>query len=174
MLSREEEDRLEKAQGHWPLYPVTLVALADKHPPALPGPKGPKAYAELPTEVKNKLKFKNGKDPPKLLKAEGRWPAFAIAVSSFAAAKKNVVLPHELWPTSKSGLSAPMQSFVDNKLRKVLADDEKARLGNAEGKWPDYPNAIQDLARKHDLQVPWHTLPGARERWDSYRGIRLE
>ena len=40
VLSKVEIDRLEKAQGQWPLYPMTLVELADKHPPALAGVKG--------------------------------------------------------------------------------------------------------------------------------------
>ena len=44
------------------------------------------------------------------------------------------------------------------------------RLYNtAEGKWPDYPNTIQELARRHQLEVPWHTLPGQRKNWDNYR-----
>jgi hypothetical protein len=173
MLSKEEEDRLENAQGHWPLYPLTLVELADKHPPALPGPKGPKSFAELPTDVKNKFKNKNGNYIPKLVKAEGRWPGFAIAVSGFAAGKKNYILPHELWASSKNCLSVPMQNFVGSKLLKVMNSEEKERLRNAEGKWPDYPNAIQDIASKHNLQVPWHTLPGLRERWDSYRVMEV-
>src|SRR5262249_7061682 len=38
MLSREERDRLQQAEGRWPHYPRTLVELSDKHPILLPGP----------------------------------------------------------------------------------------------------------------------------------------
>jgi hypothetical protein len=172
MLTKEERDRLDKAQGQWPLFPVTLVELADKHPPALLGPEGPRYFKELPAEVQKRF-FKGAKGAPKALKlAEGKWPDFAHAVI-LAAGKKNAnPFAFELWAWGRSCLSPPMQEFVDRKLFKALDIDEKYRFTTAEGKWPDYPDAIQELARKHNLQVPWQTLPGARERWDNYRNIR--
>ncbi len=146
-LSRDEESRLAKASGQWPLYPLLLVELADKHPPALPGDKGPKTFAELPTEVKNKFKNKAGTVSPKLLKAEGHWPGFAIMLTTIASGKKgNYVLPHELWPTSRNGLSAQMQEFMDQKLAKVLDAEDRLRLNSVDGKWPDYPVAIAGIA----------------------------
>jgi len=171
-LSKAEEDRLDQAEGKWPLYPLTLVELADKHPPALPGPNGPKSFAELPTDVKNKLKNKKGIFPPKLANAENHWPEFAIAVSNFTSGKNNFILPNELWPWGYACLSAPMKEFLDKKLN--LNDDDKKFLKIAEGKWPEYPLAIQEIARKYNLQPPWHALPGSRERWDNYRLNRMD
>src|SRR5262249_25079737 len=38
LLGEEEEKRLTNAEGHWPLYPRTLVELSDRHPLTLPPP----------------------------------------------------------------------------------------------------------------------------------------
>ena len=172
MLSPEEKERLAKAEGQWPLYLQTFVELADRHPPALGGPHGktgpygPKTYAELPREVKERLSLKKaGKE----LKAkEGIWPVFAVAVSALAS-RKDVILPNELWPTNHKCLTSPMMAFVQKKLIPILTDQEVGRLTEATGKWPDYPHTIQELANAHKLQPPWFTLPGPRERWDIYR-----
>jgi hypothetical protein len=67
-----------------------------------------------------------------------------------------------------------MQEFVDKKLIAAMDNDDKLRLIRAEGKWPEYPTAIQEIAKKHNLDVPWHTLPGPRERWDRYRLTRAD
>jgi hypothetical protein len=176
LLAPEEIDRLESAQGKWPLFPITMVEIADKHPAALPGPKGPTLLAELPTEVKARLKNKKGDYYPLLVKMlrpekQKHWPEFAITVTSFLANRKSITLPHELWPWGYTCLSPVMKEFVDKKLIKVLDSDEKLRLISAEGKWPDYPVAIQETARHHNLPVPWQTLPGTRERWANYRDL---
>src|SRR5262249_30904882 len=152
VLAAEELERLDKAQGQWPLFPLTLVEIADKHPPALPGPKGPKALDELPADVRNKLKNKNGVYFPalqKALKSEKKWPGFAITVRTFRSAKNLLILPHELWPWGHMCLTKPMQDFVDKDLPKVMTGEEKTRLTTAEGKWPDYPVAIKEIAVAH-------------------------
>ncbi len=176
-LSKEEIARLDAAQGKWPDYPLTLVEIADKHPPALPGPHGPTSLEELPAEVRARLKNKNGVyyfPLLKMLKGEKQkhWPEFAIAVTTFASNRKSITLPHELWPWGHSSLSPGMKEFVDKKLVKVLDNDEKLRLISAEGKWPDYPVTIEETARRHHLTVPWQTLPGTRERWANYRDLQ--
>jgi len=99
---------------------------------------------------------------------EGKWPDYAIVVTNLARAHK-MRLPYELWPSRRDDLSAGMGSFLDKKLLPALDDRDKARLKDAEGRWPQYPRAIQALAQQHKLQVPWQTLPGPREKWDSYR-----
>ncbi len=169
LMSKEEEERLDKAQGQWPQYPIALVELADRHPPALPGPKGPKSFTELPSDVKIKFKSKGGSGPPRLLKIEKTWPGFAISLSAYAKDRK-ITLPHELWPWDITCLSPPMQEFVKKRLTPLLDNKESLRLYHASStKWPEYPETIQELAAKYNLQVPWQTLPGPRERWDNYR-----
>src|SRR5262245_23411227 len=103
-LSREEQERLDKAEG-WPKLPRTLIELADSHPLALLRPDfGPTRFFELPKEVQKDLRGvppKKGKKeaaiPQAIVDAEGAWPKFAIVVADVAK-KRNKILPHELWP----------------------------------------------------------------------------
>jgi hypothetical protein len=46
--------------------------------------------------------------------------------------------------------------------------DRKA-LADAEGKWPEYPRLIVELARKYKQPVPGWTLPGQPQFWDRLR-----
>jgi hypothetical protein len=165
-LSDAEKDRLAKAEGQWPLYPMTLVELADKHPAALPGPTGPKNMNELPLDVKQVL----AKGPPlkKLFKFEGKWPEFGTRIAK-AAFGAGLVLPHEFLAYNVDCLQPAMREFYKKKLYPALSSDEKNRLTEeALHKWPDFPRAIQELSAQHGLKPPWHTLP-RNETWDNYR-----
>ena len=171
LLTKEELERLKKAEGQWPLYPRTLVELADKHPPALPSETAPRSYAELPKIVQSAF----GKKGPlkatniekRLKPFEGRFPEFAVQITKYAS-ENNVILPAEWWPATLKGLATPMQEFVERKLTPVLDPKQRRELIEAETKWPEYPLAIKKLAEAHDLVPPWHVLP-ASERWDAYR-----
>lgn len=172
MLTKEERQRLESAEGRWPDYPRTLVELADRHPPALPGPVGPKSFKELPEEILRKINPKLKITIPKNFPASAlnRWPDFAIAFTN--QLNKGQVLPHEMWVQTEKGLSRPMQEFLDKKLLPVLDPREKSQLYQAHNSWPDYPMTIQKLAQDHHLQPPWYTLPGPRNLWDPYRRLQ--
>jgi hypothetical protein len=50
-----------------------------------------------------------------------------------------------------------------------LTKPEAERLHNAEGKWPEYPRLLLELARRHDLVVPGMSLPGPRGLWQQAR-----
>jgi hypothetical protein len=171
-LTKEEKKRLDQAEGHWPRYPQTLVELADKHPIALKGDIGPTRISELPAVVQKSVKGKTG-FLTRVKAAEGKWPEFAIVVTEVVA-KKGRIWPYELWPTGFKDLSPQMREFVEKKLPAVLNETEMHLLVLAEkkSKWPEYPHTIQDLARKHGLEVPWQTLPGPREMWDKYRFLK--
>jgi hypothetical protein len=175
MLSGDEKDRLRKAEGQFEFLNV-LVELADAHPPALPGPRGPTTFKELPQELKKRLwatvpfktTGKGAKFPwGKQLKPK-RWPEFAVSVTRYAATHQ-VRMPHELWPYSRLELSQGVQKFLKNRLEPKLDVEEKKLLKAKEGKWPDFPETIQLLARRHNLTVPWQTLPGPRALWDPFR-----
>ena len=62
-LSDEEKEQLKNAEGIWPDFPQTLVAIASRHPSALPPlrpenfPTGPD---KLPKEVKARITEKKG------------------------------------------------------------------------------------------------------------------
>lgn len=181
-LSPEEKDQLAKLEGQWPQFPMKLVELADKHPAALPGPMGPRNISELPAKLYNQLLAKAPKKISKEPAAQqsaaltrslkitaSKWPEFGVELAR--AAKQNaIIFDHEFLAYNFDCLTKPMQEFMKAKLEPVLDGKESLRLANAIGKWPDYPQAIQDLADNHHLRVPWFTLP--REvnfNWDNYR-----
>lgn len=174
ILSKDEREQLVRAEGKWPLYPRTLVELADRHPPALRSSAGPSSMAELPKIVRDSLGKKaiatlKEKVIEKRMRAfEGRYPEFAMKLTSLAS-ENNWVMPVEWWPYNFHGLTLPMQDFLKKKLEPLLDRKEARLLVDAEGKWPEYPETIQKLAQSHNLEVPWFTLPGSRERWDVYR-----
>ncbi|MFO0864035.1 MAG: hypothetical protein U0744_05170 [Gemmataceae bacterium] len=62
-----------------------------------------------------------------------------------------------------------MQKFVDAELKPKLDRENWLNLARAEGKWPEYPETLQKLAAKHQLEPPWFTLPRDRKQWDAYR-----
>jgi hypothetical protein len=170
-LSPEEQARLKKTEGRWPLFLCTLVDLADHHPPALPSKFGPTQFNQLPKEVQEK--FKRAKAASVVMKAAGKWPAFAIKVTQVARNQSLGALPHELWPIQQGDLLPPMRQFIEQKLRPVLTEDEMNELDQAEKSksWPRYPLTIRKLAAQHYLRPPWYALPPARapEFWNSYR-----
>jgi hypothetical protein len=199
-LDPKEQARLDKAEGQWPLYPMTLVELADKHPLALPQKRGPTAFKDLPEEVKKRLGGKMltdkavkkkdydiffGKQDLKAIelrltpvippKEQTTAIRFACAVATWAQSKKtNVKMPHELWAAHPKDLSISMRVFLDEKgpFWQQLSADEHGQLLRAEGKWPEYPLKVQELANKYGFRPPWQALPeigGRSEVWDKYR-----
>jgi hypothetical protein len=165
LLTDDERQRVKNTEGKWPSYPRTLVELADKHPIAIPGPTGPVRRKALSVEAK-KLK----KHTDRINAAEGKWPEFGIALLEIEKDLKKVhLLSKDYQPSHPSDFSEPIQKFIKEKLLPALDAKEKERLKNAEGKWPNYPEILLELARKNDLQVPEMALPGSRESWDRYR-----
>lgn len=182
MLSAQERELLSQAEGALK-FPYVLVYLADRHPLALPGRYGPNSFKELPSDVQKRIekaaKAKGSKASPDLVlkkrlrTAEGNWPKFAseiVRVAGQALKGKGIRLSNfELWPARFAYLSPEVQKFVKDRLSPRLNEDEKTLLAKSEGKWPDYPQTIQDLATRYSLYVPWQTLPGPRRYWDFYR-----
>jgi hypothetical protein len=165
-LSPAEWEGLGMAQGHWPRFARFLVQLADSHPPALAGARGPTHFAELPAEVRRRLQGPKG--ALKLRKAEGKWPGFAVAVTKLVR-ELGQSLPNELWPARRDDLTRDTREFLEKQLGPVLDEGDRKQLKAAEGHWPAFPRTLQALAAKHYLSVPWLTLPGPRARWDGYR-----
>ena len=176
MLSKAEKDRLDRAEGKWPLYPQTLVELADKHPIELPGPTtGPSRLSDMRKDLPPKLLrileiLQTQQIPPakQLAQADGKWPDYARVVTRIASNRK-ITLAHQLGPCKPSEFSVAVQQFMQNRLLPALSQEEKQELKDSEGHWPLYPKTLRDLARKHLLQVPGMGLPGPRANWDKYR-----
>jgi hypothetical protein len=178
-LSPAEKERLRSAEGKV-VYPYTLVDLADRHPPALPSEHGPMHFNELPTDVQDHLKARVGmmkrvKGWESFFKKqigpyEGKWPRFAVAMTQLGVKfKTRLSTRFEFWPARPQDLSQEMQKFVEQQLKQKLTAPEMELLMKRQGRWPDYPRTIQELASQHSLQVPWQTLPGERKLWDQYR-----
>ncbi len=177
-LAPAEKARLQWAEGKV-VFPYVLVELADRHPPALPGERGPTHVAELPTDVQDHLKKVVARKRPKgwefiynkrIRPWEGKWPRFGTAVSSLAVQMKARLSPRfEFWPARPEDLSREVRAFVDKQLWPRLEPAERDQLTNKQGRWPDYPQTIQALAGRHGLLVPWQTLPGERKNWDAFR-----
>jgi hypothetical protein len=174
-LTDEEKDRLEKAKGQWPQFPMTLVAIAAKYPPALPGTHGPKSLKELPQDIRVLLmkdeRVKVKKDFDLLAKVyklkDGTWPEFGTRLANHAKSR-GLIFPHEFLAYNEDCLAPAMKQFLNKTLLPVLDADQKLRLAGAILKWPEYPRTIQELAEAHQLEPPWYTLP-RQEYWDGYR-----
>src|SRR5262249_46782239 len=133
-------------------------------------PQGPARFEDLPKTIQEFLpELKDQKD------MEGKWPDYGEKVAAELRAKRQngtkkdrLHFPVDFMPSSIEDLSRPMKQSVRQKLRPKLNRKEKVRLAKTKG-WPAYPKAIDELARKHKIRVPWQTLPGSQERWDIYR-----
>jgi len=173
LLSPEEKERLRKAQSQWPLFPQVLVDLADNHPIRLPGrTTGPKKFEDLSPIVQKHLSNLKAWPPPAIKKTEGKWPDYAIAVSQFAAkhaARNPKLLPGPLGESTLAEFSAAIQQFYKERLLPRLTTEDKEILARAEGKWPQFPQALVQLSTKRGLAIPGMTLPGPHEMWNRFR-----
>jgi hypothetical protein len=186
-LSKEEKERLDKAEGHWPQYPMTLVDLADKHPMALPQTHGPETFNDLPKAITDKVtarwETKDKKGGPKVapevwfknqanskgikerLEKMERNPSLATrlacSVANYLHARKVDALPHELWAVKYSDLAAPMKAFLDpdGPFLSSLDEIEREEMRQVQFKWPEYPLKIKQLAEKYGFKPPWQSLP---------------
>jgi hypothetical protein len=168
-ISGDEADQLKKAEGApWPLLAKTILELSGKHNVKLPGPvMGPRRYVELPADVLKAMPIKDLQPQQKKHLGDllGRWPEFA-GEFSLTARKNGITLPRQLGPCHPRQFDPKVAQFIERTLVPKLTDDEKTELKAAEGKWPDYPRLLLELAKKHGLEVPLMRLPGPKELWD--------
>jgi hypothetical protein len=61
------------------------------------------------------------------------------------------------------------QEFIEKKLMPTLPPQQKKALEGLEGKWPEYPRRLAELARQHKKPIPGITLPGPQALWDAAR-----
>jgi hypothetical protein len=174
-LDEDEKKRLQQADGgRWPELARTILELSERHPvlPALPGGKiicfqdlpgpakrmvGGRAQLEKRTEAWQKLK-----------RVEGRWPAWALTFHDLLTVPQRKQLP-PLGASRPGEFSQAVQTFIDKQLLPALKPPARQRLAGAEGKWPEYPRLLLELAHRHNLHVPGMSLPGPRELWDAAR-----
>jgi hypothetical protein len=180
LLSKEEERRLQEAQGKWPRFMRALVDLIDNHPISVLGPIGPTRFDDplLPRPMREHFdrleKEKGGlaKRAPGLYQARGKWPEFGVGLLALREAKTGPgrSLDAKYLPARPHQFPEAIQVFLDKRLLPALDEKEQVHLKNAVGQWPAYPQLIVELARKHNLPVPLEKpLPGSFEFYDRYR-----
>jgi hypothetical protein len=103
-----------------------------------------------------------------LRKFDPKWPDFALAVTE-AIRSRGLEMVQELGPCRAEEFSPVVQQFLTAKLLPSLTANEKARLRDAEGRWPDYPQTLLSLAEQHGLVVPGVAPPVVRELMERLR-----
>jgi hypothetical protein len=106
-------------------------------------------------------------------------PSFAHKFAQIAL-RENILfgkLPegNEYMACGYKSLTPAMKQFVEKQLLPTINDHaaDKKRYLESEGFWPNYPDTIQELSHKYNLEPPWHILPDAdRFHWDRYRPDR--
>jgi hypothetical protein len=190
-LSEPERKALDDARsaadefGNYFWYVFEVARLSHLHP-ILPGRVGPKDFASLDESVKEYLvkhdpqHFKRngnqivfvGDERKEFRRAQGRWPEFALELADYCQ-KNKLTLPVPLGDCRKSQMPTDVVSVIDRLERDLKRTDQgKAdlkALEEAQGKWPDYPKMVIDLARKHKVAVPGWMLPGPQQMWDRFR-----
>ncbi len=174
-LTRDEaaelRSRYEAAtrQGYWLNYAAFLHQLEERHP-TLPEPAGKLPIvnsAGLPKELLNEIQKKSRMDlrrPSSL----GKWPEYALEVRHAAGLAK-VTVP-DLGPAKPAEFTEHFQQFLGKTLTPKLTETEIHGLKKLEGKWPEYPRRVMELAKKKDLPVPGLTLPGKPSLWVEFFG----
>jgi hypothetical protein len=155
-------------------YGSRLVEWSDRHP-MLPeygnGNRTVKAREDLPPEFIQQMNRAAGQRKPLQSLPGGRWPEFAEAVAKEA---KDLRVPVEfpIGPSRPGEFTPAVNEFLKT-LRGKSNRREWDSLRQVEGKWPDYPKRMIELAAAHDLSVPGVTLPGSPRKWaELYRTPR--
>ena len=175
-LTAEEKQRLLEAEGHWPEYPQTIKELAKRHPvlPPLPAPHKPIThFEELPDKAKvqagSRISWERRTEAwNRLRKVEGKWPEWALMFHNLLTPEQRERMP-PLGASRPDDFAPPVQAFIANTLKKKVTQTEWRSLKHLEGKWPEYPLHLLQLAAKHNLEVPGMSLPGPAELWENTR-----
>jgi hypothetical protein len=171
-LLKDKKERLQEAEGNWPLYARTLAEVMVKPPPELPGffdnKAWPTNFQELPQDWKRTLLPYRQKGPDwKALQAKlGKWPDYAIAVTHFARTKQ-LKIESQLGPAKLEQYPPWVQNFLKAELMPKLTQAEKTDLSGKEGKWPEYPQALLEKAKRHSVTIPGTVRPEPKEFFDA-------
>jgi hypothetical protein len=178
-LTHTERDQLRKAAASsWPEHAQVLTALAEKYPIVVPPAErvGVASFRDLPPGFAQHLrggKPGKGKEPggPRLVDLQGRWPDFALALDRIAKNRKVALPDKPLGPCKPEEFVPRVQALI-----KELREDPAAakKLDEAQGKWPDYPFAVMELAKEKKKPVPGTFLPGPPEFWDKAKAPQAE
>ena len=171
-LSPEERKRVEAARWNPITYGRLLVEMTDKHPilPGLPDGPDPTRFEQLPRADQTFIEkhAKLAKAVRAINPSLHTWPEYARAVTA-AAHQQKLALPVVLLPARPDEMPADVRDFINKTLTPRVKPADLEKLKHAEGKWPDYPKLVLELAKQNRLSVPGSTLPGPPEGWSKFR-----
>jgi len=177
-LTHTERDQLRKAAlSSWPEHAQVLTALAEKHSILVPPSErvGVVNFADLPKGYAQSFMGKPGKprdsEGHRLRELQGRWPNFALQLDRQARNRKIALPDKPLGPCKPEEFVPAVQKFIED-LRKDPAAVKK--LDEAQGKWPDYPSAVMELAKEKKTRVPGTFLPGSKDFWEKAKAPQAE
>ena len=164
------------AEERWPEFPRLVLDMATRYPVLPPLPSGritnlDQLPADVRREVSNAMREKGkGKFLPKMGKkaqivarirqSKGQWPEFARAVTDLLRLTHKNLKP--LGASRPKEFPRKIQAFLDEQLFPALDDGQQASLKRLEGRWPDYPLRLHELARLKNKPIPEMSLPGSR------------
>jgi hypothetical protein len=161
------KEQMKNAEGKWPQTARLIQELSDRYLlPPLPSGQIVR-WRQLPPEYHEampRIALERKQLWDNLQKQDGKWPQFALAVVEMPAKHK---YPKAL-PTTPLGASRPeefspdVRAFIETK----LTDDDRKQLHDAEGRWPEYPRLLHELARRRNLSIPGLSPPGPRDIWE--------
>jgi hypothetical protein len=171
LTQAEREELFRARRAAWPEHARVLSALAEKHAIQVPPAErnGVTSLKDVPESVKQALVARPGKPKgdnrplKELRELQGRWPNFALALDRMARNRKVTLPDRLLGPCRQEEFLPIVQRFIEE-LRKDPAAAKK--LDEAQGKWPDYPFAVMELAKERKRQVPGTFLPGSKKFWE--------
>ena len=174
-LTREERIELKSRhdaalkEGYWFSYGACLLQLSEQHP-MLPEPGKGKPLTQmdqppLTMPIVRRLVKNDGVALPQRFRATlGRWPDFALEIHKLDANSKDKLPP--LGPCRPGEFADDLELFLKDQLLPKLAKGERDKLDALQGKWPEYPRLMIDLAKAKNLSVPGAMLPGEPKRWN--------
>ena len=192
ILPKNEQTRLHDPEGNWPLYARMLAEAMATPPPELPGfPDKDKIWPTKMTELPNDWKaalnsyFRAGGNGQKgghnkapgtdqrhrqmqkrLNSKKDQWPNFAVEATKIVRAE-NLTVQTQLGPSKPSEFAPFTRTVLHSELLPKLSDAERKDLTSREGKWPEYPERLLELAKKHSLTVPGTVRPCPPAFWNA-------
>ena len=177
-LSEREKEELRQANGKWPDLANAIHRLAGRHPVLPPLPSGkivmmselPPSFRKMLPRDKAKAKGKGAFRQPKEVKqAAGKWPDFAMAATKWYRDTHRDKVPPPLGASRPGELPRDAQVYVKSRLMPQVTAQQREELRRLEGRWPEYPRRLHELARQRFLVIPGMSLPGPRELWHHAR-----
>ena len=106
----------------------------------------------------------------RLALTEGRWPIYPRLLVQLADKHPPLFPPAAAdCPCRTRDFTLAVQQFLEKELLPRLKKADREKLSRLEGRWPDYPRTVMDLAHQEKLAVPGTQLPGPSEFWNRMR-----